>query len=716
MELKPVNSINNDANTIRVSDGNSPIRLIFKDAKGEVINLYDKIDYFYLTKDDETFYSVTDISYEGDEVIIRLPKLRKGQYKAEIRDKDGSIYPANDDLYILLRRSFEDDKDIYYFGHREDILNNVEPIIIQHIEKNPDKFRGERGPQGFPGRDGLRGIDGKDGKDGEDGEKGEKGDPGIDGKDGEKGDPGIDGKDGVSTLKDYKTFNGNDVYEKIINGLNSVYDSNDDLLINDDITINYNLDRFHNTIQKGKKVYVRGNGKITRDGHTFYLKPINNQINTLFVSDNHHYLNDGITPDKPIALVTAINYLTNLGELASNGQWKIKIIGRINQRGVTYADFPYFKNPIIIEGERDDNNVITSVVDGLNIPDTFFLKFDKTSFQKYFIVQDIKFENWNGVNSGVFALWHNSDVIIRNCISNNNTCFAITHSSRLRVFDCIIENNNNAISCLYHTELNIERNTFTNCTVHGVSLGRLSAGHVNENIFNNCFVDINTTQNSRLFTNGNTHSNWELTAVNVGLGAFWEGYDKENIGSLPSNKAPFFITYYGGFNPKITKRLTGVNSLKVSENILSFNTEGIFSLSGIGSNALNIPNNILGFGDIRIDLSIPLSVSGNTKYDLILANGSSVNEYLRVECENTKQTSSSGIVEISIFVRKNSDSAHVYWKYPDNDNVKTKYKSINLAGAYNSKDLQDINHIAYIQTYGSNIYVSISAVMSEITY
>lgn len=179
MELKPVNSINNDANTIRVSDGNSPIRLIFKDAKGEVINLYDKIDYFYLTKDNEKFYSVTDISYEGDEVIIRLPKLRKGKYKAEIRDKDGSIYPANEDLYILLRQSFEDDKDIHYFGHREDILNSVEPMVIQHIDKNPNKFRGERGQQGFPGRDGLRGLDGQDGKDGKDGDKGDKGEKGI---------------------------------------------------------------------------------------------------------------------------------------------------------------------------------------------------------------------------------------------------------------------------------------------------------------------------------------------------------------------------------------------------------------------------------------------------------------------------------------------------------------------------------------------------------
>src|SRR5699024_7974959 len=87
---------------------------------------------------------------------------------------DGSIYPANEDLYILLRRSFEDDKDIYYFGHREDILNSVEPMVIQHIDKHPNKFKGERGQQGFPGRDGLKGIKGDKGN------KGDKGDPGID--------------------------------------------------------------------------------------------------------------------------------------------------------------------------------------------------------------------------------------------------------------------------------------------------------------------------------------------------------------------------------------------------------------------------------------------------------------------------------------------------------------------------------------------------------
>lgn len=211
MDQVPVNSIENNSNTIRVNDTNTPIKLKFKYVDGSIINLKDKIDYFYLTKDDDKFYSVTDITFEGDELIFKLPNLIKGLYRVEIRDIEGSIYPADDSLFILLKRSFEEGKESYYTSYREDILNNVEPIIIQHIDKNPDKFRGERGQQGFPGRDGLPGIDGKDGKDGIDGEKGE---PGKDGSmsfvdltpeekeelRGERGRPGLDGKDGIDGI------------------------------------------------------------------------------------------------------------------------------------------------------------------------------------------------------------------------------------------------------------------------------------------------------------------------------------------------------------------------------------------------------------------------------------------------------------------------------------------------------------------------------------
>lgn len=221
MDQVPVNSIDNNSNTIRVNDNNTPIKLTFKYVDGSIINLKDKIDYFYLTKDDDNFYSVTDITFEGDELIFKLPNLIKGLYRVEIRDIEGSIYPADDSLFILLKRSFEEGKESYYTSYREDILNNVEPIIIQHIEQNPDKFRGERGQQGFPGRDGLPGIDGQDGKDGIDGEKG---DPGRDGSmsfvdltpeekeqlRGERGRPGLDGKDGIDGINGIDGLPGRD--------------------------------------------------------------------------------------------------------------------------------------------------------------------------------------------------------------------------------------------------------------------------------------------------------------------------------------------------------------------------------------------------------------------------------------------------------------------------------------------------------------------------
>ena len=184
MENHPVNSIQTDQNTIKVSDFNSLISLTILDHNNEPIDLTGNIEYFFLTKDDYKYYEVTDFEFRDEKLYFKIPHVRKGIYKIEIKDMQGSIYPSNEDVYIQLNQSFDGRKEVVYTTIKEDIINSVQPIIFEHIQNNREFYRGEKGQDGKDGKDGRNGLNGLDGKDGRDGKKGDKGEKG------EKGDTG----------------------------------------------------------------------------------------------------------------------------------------------------------------------------------------------------------------------------------------------------------------------------------------------------------------------------------------------------------------------------------------------------------------------------------------------------------------------------------------------------------------------------------------------
>src|SRR5690625_2541981 len=190
MEHRPVNTIQGHNNTIKVSDLSSQIKLIVKDRNDETVSLENKIEYFYLYKDNKKFFPVDDIEFTDDGLLFRIPPLRRGLYKIEIKDTDGHIYPAGDDVEILLIESFEGGKEEKFITMKDSVLESVEPIIINHIEENPEKFKGEQGdtgpqgPKGYTGPQGPKGYTGPQGPKGEKGDKGDKGDPGEKGTDG----------------------------------------------------------------------------------------------------------------------------------------------------------------------------------------------------------------------------------------------------------------------------------------------------------------------------------------------------------------------------------------------------------------------------------------------------------------------------------------------------------------------------------------------------
>ena len=205
---KPVNQIDLDSNIIKAQDINSVINIKITDVNNNPVNLENEIEYFYLVRNNK-YYPVTDITFNNDGISFKLPNLYKGLYKIEIKDKKGSIYPANDNVSILLNQSFESGKESEFISMKDSILKDVPEIVTDYINDDPERFKGEDGKDGKNGRNGIDGKDGKDGRNGVDGvkgdpgEKGERGLQGIKGEKGDKGDPGD-----TPDLKSFK-INGN---------------------------------------------------------------------------------------------------------------------------------------------------------------------------------------------------------------------------------------------------------------------------------------------------------------------------------------------------------------------------------------------------------------------------------------------------------------------------------------------------------------------------
>ena len=207
MSENPVNKIDLDSNIIKANDVNSVINIKITDVNNNPVNLENEIEYFYMVRNDK-YYPVTDITFKNGGISFKLPNLYKGLYKIEIKDKQGSIYPADDSVSILLNQSFESGKESEFINMKDSILKDVPEIVTDYINDDPERFKGKDGKDGRNGIDGRNGVDGKDGRngidgkdgrngiDGKDGEKGDKGDKGDRGDPGDKGDPGAKGDKG----------------------------------------------------------------------------------------------------------------------------------------------------------------------------------------------------------------------------------------------------------------------------------------------------------------------------------------------------------------------------------------------------------------------------------------------------------------------------------------------------------------------------------------
>ena len=290
MENHPVNSIQTDQNTIKVSDFNSLISLTILDHNNEPIDLTENIEYFFLTKDDYKYYEVTDFEFRDNKLYFKMPHVRKGIYKIEIKDMQGSIYPSNEDVYIQLNQSFDGRKEVVYTTIKEDIINSVQPIIFEHIQNNREFYRGEKGQDGKDGKDGrngLNGLDGKDGRDGKKGDKGEKGEKGDKGDKGEKGEKGDQGERGIQGIQGLKGEKG-DKGDKGEDG----QDVNN-FTIGSKNLINYS--EFENNISTAQYTFDLETGVINYSNFTGYLYQniiMDNKVHTFLFEDYSQHMDN----------------------------------------------------------------------------------------------------------------------------------------------------------------------------------------------------------------------------------------------------------------------------------------------------------------------------------------------------------------------------------------------------------------------------------------
>lgn len=103
-----------------------------------------------------------------------------------------------------------------------------------------------------------------------------------------------------------------------------------------------------------------GTGIIKRGAYMYSITPTTLDTNSFYVSPSGVVANDGLTPETPITIGTAISSMRYLVGASEAGQWKIHMLpGTYTDTGVRISYLPHFAKPLILEGEREVLKVST---------------------------------------------------------------------------------------------------------------------------------------------------------------------------------------------------------------------------------------------------------------------------------------------------------------------------------------------------------------------
>lgn len=492
-------------------------------------------------------------------------------------------------------------------------------------------------------------------------------------------------------------------------GLLFAKEQNTQFALNDRHKIQGNIPDIHD-------VETIGVGSIQRGSDVWYLNPVDGQTNRIYVSDLYDDAeHDGLTKDSAVSMQKAIDIIKALGYKAGNGHWVIKIIGTIKQPGFTMRAMPLFKNRLIIEGERDEYGNILSIIDGADAAQAYWFRADMHSSTKFYEFRNLRFINWNTkVNNGALVVWEDIDVYLHDCEFKNCDRAIWGRSGRLQIDDNIFEDMRSAVSMQYHAHFNVSRNAFINCLSSGCHMGRNSAGHFQENYYRGCYMDIDATQSSRLRTISNTHEEWELCALNVGLNTTYErvaGQEEIIVPGSLTQATPFLRLYYGGTDPRLTRGThVGVHSVNMPNSLTTFREVGEFNLSTSVGTLLRLPNYFLLMTGGHINIKLIGSFGVGAEFDLVFTGGGvpdSTSEIFRVPIRNNGTAGTNGAINIDIYsARQGSTIGYLTYDYPHPDGRKSGYMSANYGNAATGASLdQEVTlHRIYVVNKTTNSF------------
>ena len=204
---------------------------------------------------------------------------------------------------------------------------------------------------------------------------------------------------------------------EIIKAIDEAIAKNVSLKIDETVVVSSELVNIHNVKKEGR-------GKILTSGNTFYIEPIENETNTLYVTPTGSSGEDGLTLSTPMGIKTAFATLKKYGEVL-NGVWKIRLsAGEYNASNTGFDSS--------LSGFKSNGRVYVLGADvggHPNVPTTIFNGTGGAAYKHGMRVggiglsaqiSDIKFINYEATTSGIgLVLENESDASTSNIHSEN---------------------------------------------------------------------------------------------------------------------------------------------------------------------------------------------------------------------------------------------------------------------------------------------------------
>lgn len=328
-----------------------------------------------------------------------------------------------------------------------------------------------------------------------------------------------------------------------------------------------------------------GSGLIKRGDNIWHITPRGSQRNIIKVSQSGLPENDGISPSTSTNVAEAFNRIRNISDKASDGIWRIHLIGALNSDGVRLRDLPAFRNRLEIFGDDVSlTEVPATEWDGVTANAFYAVRGDWSDgcLGVFIHLKNIKFTNWNkSPTSGAVVIWADGQVLSENIHTENCAVGAWYRKCYVRhVYGTIANASTYGVSIQYGAQGNVGDLhgggvKFQTCA-EGVNIGRQATAYVQGSRFSGCASNITCSRNSRVRPQGNIHDNWIVSAYYLQmLGVLTpdNGAGSPDVFNMtPTDLTPVLRLESGSVHSLIQRFDGGVNSFNPSGSIATINS------------------------------------------------------------------------------------------------------------------------------------------------